>query len=192
VYLGTADQPVDSQPPRILATDVPATAQAGALAVARFAVADRTVTDGGPQLARAWASVDGAYVDGWFMGGDLFRVVLPTDQAGDHTVVLCAEDRLGNVACSAPTTYAVEGAVEPGTTGDTGAPPTETTETDPPTTDPDPGDPDPDPAPPEEDKGCGCASGGTTGGGWLPIALAVWLRARGGRRAAPRAEERQR
>jgi hypothetical protein len=87
----------------------------------RFAVSDRTVTDEGPQLARAFAVIDpdgaATEVDAVFMGGDLFRAVLPAADSGTIAYRACAEDRNGNLACSADQTYDI-GGEPPGDTGD--------------------------------------------------------------------------
>jgi hypothetical protein len=52
-----------------------------------------------------------------FMGGDLFRVVLPASDGGTVTFQACAEDRNANLGCSVDQMYEVDG--EPPTdTGD--------------------------------------------------------------------------
>jgi MYXO-CTERM domain-containing protein len=69
-----------------------------------FAVSDRDVSDEGPRLARAYAVLDpdgaATEVDGWYIGGDLFRVDVPGLDSGTLALELCAEDRNGNVGCS--------------------------------------------------------------------------------------------
>jgi MYXO-CTERM domain-containing protein len=116
VYLGNADMPVDSTAPNILAVDVPATAMPGAEVPVRFAVSDRDVNDEGPRLARAYAVLDpdgaATEVDAWYVGGDLFRVMVPGLDTGTLTLELCAEDRNGNVGCSAA--QAIEFGAGPG------------------------------------------------------------------------------
>ncbi|PRQ05454.1 FG-GAP repeat protein [Enhygromyxa salina] len=113
VYLGNMLQPADSQPPRIIAVDAPSMAPADAEVPVTFAVSDRTVTDEGPRLARAYATVDpdgaGTEVEGWFLGGDLFRVMLPGAPSGTVVFQVCAEDRAGNTACSEAEMYEIGG-----------------------------------------------------------------------------------
>jgi MYXO-CTERM domain-containing protein len=105
VYLGNADMPADSTPPTIIAVDVPATAMPGAEVPVRFAVSDADVNDEGPRLTRAYAVLDpdgaATEVAGWYVGGDLFRVAIPGLDSGMLALELCAEDRNGNVGCSA-------------------------------------------------------------------------------------------
>jgi len=111
LYLGAASAAVDEQPPRIIAVQVPEGVAAGDTPSVRFAVSDATVTDEGPRLSRAWLQLSGANAQSIvanFVGGDLFRAVLPGDIEG--TVVefsACAEDRHGNAACSEPASYVV-------------------------------------------------------------------------------------
>jgi MYXO-CTERM domain-containing protein len=104
VYVGNEDQPVDSQPPKILAVDVPASADGGATVPVRFAVSDRDVNDEGPRLARAYAVLDpdgtATEVEAWYVGGDLFRAEVSGLDSGVLSLELCAEDRQGNVGCS--------------------------------------------------------------------------------------------
>jgi hypothetical protein len=116
LYLGNSGVPIDTVPPRIIAVEPLAeTIGAGATPVLRFAVSDNTVTDEGPRLSRAFAriSTDDAMqeVDATFMGGDLFRAVLPAQETQGATVtaLVCAIDRQGNEACSEPQTYTIMG-----------------------------------------------------------------------------------
>ena len=113
VYLGSSAQPVDSTAPRILAVETVDVPNADEDLVIRYAVSDRFVSDSGPRLNAAYASVsvDGggaATTAATFMGGDLFRVVIPGEADGAMvSVELCAEDRQGNVGCSQPLGYVV-------------------------------------------------------------------------------------
>jgi MYXO-CTERM domain-containing protein len=121
VYLGNVMQPIDGQPPVIRGVEQLDAIAEGTEAVVRFAVSDRTVTDEGPRLARAWVVVDPSGVatqtDARFIGGDLFRAVLPQQAPGTVTFRACAEDPSGNTACSEDQTYDVIG--DPSeTTGD--------------------------------------------------------------------------
>ena len=117
VYLANAMVPADSHAPVILAVESMAVVATAQEPVFHFAVGDRTVTDEGPRLHRAWAVIDpsGAAneIDAWFMGGDQFRVVLPAVDTGTVVFQVCAEDRAGNVGCSEEQSYDV-GDVPPG------------------------------------------------------------------------------
>ncbi|PRQ09490.1 FG-GAP repeat domain-containing protein [Enhygromyxa salina] len=158
VYLGNMLMPVDSQAPQILAVDAPSSVSADTEIVAHFAVSDRTVTDEGPRLTRAFARVDpsgaATEINGWFVGGDLFRVELPGAGSGTIEFELCAEDQAGNIGCSAAQTTMI---------GD-----------DPGDGDGDPGDGDGDPGDGDGDPGDGDGdsgdddSGGETAGTGLP------------------------
>lgn len=121
VYLANEGLAVDSTAPLILAVEALGTVDVGDEPVLRFAVSDRTVTDEGPQLDRAFAVIDpdGATtaVDATFMGGDLFRVVLPASPAGTVVFQVCAEDRNANLGCSENQMYDVEELNPPNTTG---------------------------------------------------------------------------
>ncbi|KIG17380.1 hypothetical protein DB30_03299 [Enhygromyxa salina] len=113
VYLGNDMMPVDSQAPQIIAVNAPSSAPANQVVVAHLAVSDRTVTDEGPRLRRAFARIDpsgaATEVSGWFIGGDLFRVELPGAGSGPIEFELCAEDQAGNIGCSAAQTYEIGG-----------------------------------------------------------------------------------
>lgn len=196
VYRATEGVPVDSTAPRILAVEDPGMVPAGEEAVVRFAVSDRTVTDEGPQLDRAFAVIDPngtpTPVDATYMGGDLFRVVLPAADGGTVTFQVCAEDRNANIGCSEDQTYEV-GGEPPGETGDS-------TGTNPDTTggglddtgaltsgattgtgvaatgngdDPSGGETDTDTAGAGggDDGGCGCRQDASGRGGWLMLGL---------------------
>jgi MYXO-CTERM domain-containing protein len=148
VYFGNTDMPVDSTPPIIIEVDVPASAMPGAVVPVHMAVSDRDVNDEGPRLARAYAVLDpdgaATQIDGWYVGGDLFRVEVPGLDAGTLTLELCAEDRNGNVGCSVA--QAIEFGAGPGD-GDG-----------------DPGDGDGDPGDGDGDPGDGDGDGDPTGG----------------------------
>lgn len=118
VYLADDQEPSDSRAPVIIATEMP---DVGGGAI-RFAVSDNTVSDEGPRLARAYAVIDpegeATEIPAWFMGGDLFRVIMPAvPPEGEIAFQLCAEDRNANVACTQTETYGGGGV---GTTGGDG------------------------------------------------------------------------
>ena len=113
LYLGTSQVPVDTVAPKIRAVEsVPAPSPDDA-PVFRFAVSDNTTTDTGPRLQKAYLKVtapSAAEVVASFMGGDLFRAVLPKYAGGtDVSFQACATDRQGNEGCSAAITYTVSG-----------------------------------------------------------------------------------
>lgn len=111
VFFGNEDMAVDTTAPQIVTQSATSDVTVGEATVVLFAVSDNTVTDEGPRLSRAYAMLDvgGAMseVDGWFVGGDLFRVELDNASAGTVSLELCAEDRNGNIGCSEPVTYEV-------------------------------------------------------------------------------------
>lgn len=121
VYFGTAEASADDRAPEIRAQEDVSAVDADSEVVLRFAVRDAVVADSGPRLNRAWAAVT---VDGdveefgaRFMGGDLFRVVIPGQADGvEVEVALCAEDRAGNSGCGELIMYQVG----QGGTGETG------------------------------------------------------------------------
>lgn len=103
VYLANQLVPVDDRVPVIRAFEV-VTIAAGTATPVRFAVVDRAVTDEGPRLKAAFArwqiGTEIKEIAATFMGGDLYRVVLPavTDAAN---YALCARDTAGNEGCTA-------------------------------------------------------------------------------------------
>lgn len=100
VFFGTMAVAQDTVPPTIGATDM---TTVGGETIIRFAVRDNAVTDEGPRLRRAFLYVDNMEVPARFMGGDLYRAVLP---AGAAAFTACAEDLAGNVTpnCGGSTT----------------------------------------------------------------------------------------
>ncbi|MBK8715013.1 MAG: VCBS repeat-containing protein [Deltaproteobacteria bacterium] len=112
VYFANDGVPVDSTNPVIRSVEAPpAAVSADTEVVVRYAVSDRTVTDEGPRLARAYAVVDpsgaATEIDATAMGGDLFRVTIPAQPTGTVVYTLCAEDPSGNVGCSTEQMYDV-------------------------------------------------------------------------------------
>jgi hypothetical protein len=105
VYFGTSAVPVDVRPPKFRAVEGLSAPASGGELVFHFAVSDEATTDEGPRLRAASARV--TLVDGReqevpasFMGGDLFRAVLPVAFEDVERVDACATDRAGNAACS--------------------------------------------------------------------------------------------
>ncbi len=116
VYLANQGVPADTTPPGYRAVEQLEGVEADEEPVLHFAVFDRSVTDEGPRLDRAFAVIDpgGAdtVIDATYMGGDMFRAVLPG--APDGTVVsynVCAEDLAANIECSTVMMYEVGEAV---------------------------------------------------------------------------------
>lgn len=96
VYFGNASVAVDTTAPQIVAIDMTTVASDN---VVRFAVRDNAVTDEGPRLRRAYVTVDATEVPARYMGGDLYRAVLPPSAA---MFTVCAEDQAGNAGCGEP------------------------------------------------------------------------------------------
>jgi hypothetical protein len=104
VYRGVEPAPADSRPPVLRRLPELTTVPSGEPLVVRFAVSDNATTDGGPRLGP-----DGAYVE-WqanggeptrvaatFVGGDLFRAVVPAQPEGaELTLTVGAVDQAGN------------------------------------------------------------------------------------------------
>lgn len=101
LYLGTEAQAADTRAPTFRAVQHDASTSAGNV-VLHFAVADATTTDVGPRLREAHVklSADGTDIPAQFMGGDLYRAVVPVGTPGVHKFKACATDAAGNSACS--------------------------------------------------------------------------------------------
>ncbi len=113
VYLGTDKVPVDTLAPKIRGVEAVGSPGSGDKPVVRFAVSDNATTDTGPRLKKAYLKItapSAMEVPATFMGGDLFRGVLPA-QADGTTVTFeaCATDRQNNDGCSNPVNYTVTG-----------------------------------------------------------------------------------
>lgn len=130
VYFGTASQAIDETPPAFRAVETFAVVEADREVVLHFAVTDNAVTDGGPRLSRAYVLFsagggDQGSIEASFMGGDLFRAVLPALPEGTPgTAQPCAVDRRGNEGCADAFTYDVVvggGDETTGTESDTGS-----------------------------------------------------------------------
>jgi hypothetical protein len=114
VYIGTATAPADTVPPKFRAVETITEANAGDTPVIRFAVSDNATTDEGPRLQKAYIKVttpdSSADVPAVFMGGDLFRAVLPAQSMpGEVSYSACATDLAGNNGCALAKTYTVKG-----------------------------------------------------------------------------------
>jgi hypothetical protein len=112
VYLGTADNPVDNRAPAIVAAQKPSAFLPNKDIELRFAVSDRVSSDGGPRVrAFVRAAIDGGMaseIPARFMGGDLFRAMIPMQKDGASVVVeLCAEDKHKNLGCAPKHTIAI-------------------------------------------------------------------------------------
>jgi MYXO-CTERM domain-containing protein len=120
VYIGTDASVVDVVPPKIRAVETLGSVGPGEAPVFRYGISDNATTDTGPRLQKAYLKItepSASEVPAAFMGGDLFRAVLP-GQAGGTTVTFqaCALDRQGNEGCSTTLSYTVTG-VGPGSGG---------------------------------------------------------------------------
>ncbi|MFO0616861.1 MAG: VCBS repeat-containing protein [Polyangiaceae bacterium] len=93
VYFGNANVAIDTRAPKIIAQS--ATMTSAAEQIVRFRISDNAVTDVGPRLQRAWLKVGLNEIDAKFVGGDVFRAVIPAGAAGTP-IVACATDRQGN------------------------------------------------------------------------------------------------
>jgi len=129
VYWGVG--PVDQLVPVVPRPPFPGRVAPESETSLRFGVRDAVVTDHGPRLSRAFARADFGggvtEVEAVFVGGDLFRAVLPGLPATGWSaqVELCAIDRAGNEGCSPPVEYSALGPPPtPETGGDTGTSPT--------------------------------------------------------------------
>jgi hypothetical protein len=103
VYQGIAPAPADTRAPVLRAGPALATQPDGSVGIT-FALADNVTTDGGPRLATEGVTVEWQAGGGevkqtpaTFLGGDLFRAVLPAGTAGaDLLVSISAVDQAGN------------------------------------------------------------------------------------------------
>jgi len=130
VFLGSKVQDVDATPPAIRAVQTPTDVAADTEVVVHFAVTDNAVTDEGPRLHGALLRVTiGAEmqdVPAGFMGGDLFRAVVPGQPEGTMvSFQACATDRQDNEGCADAIVFEVGGGAGTGSTdggsGDAGS-----------------------------------------------------------------------
>jgi MYXO-CTERM domain-containing protein len=122
IYMGSGASVADTTPPKFRAIETP-TALAGTDTVVHFAITDAYTSDTGEHVnsvslsytigARAEETVPAS-----FIGGDLFRAVIPAQAAGTElSFTVSAADGVGEVAASEPIALIV--AAPPG--GDGGA-----------------------------------------------------------------------
>lgn len=104
VYLGSSSMPVDETPPVIIAYESPDGRDTSRSFALRLAVSDRVVTDSGPRV-RVYAALGASEIEGTFIGGDLFRVVLPPATGSSVEGALCAMDAQGNETCTPTFVY---------------------------------------------------------------------------------------
>lgn len=123
VFAGIAPLPVDTVAPKIRAVEAVATPTPSDSPVVRFAVSDNATTDEGPRLQKAYLKItapSASEIKAVFMGGDMFRAVLPAEAGGTAvSFEACAKDRQGNEGCSKAFSYTVSGS-GPATTGSGG------------------------------------------------------------------------
>lgn len=123
VFLGTDLVPEDGTAPRIIMSEDPLIGDAAV--IVRFAVSDDALSDHGPRLSAAYAVIDPAgeatQIDARFVGGDIFRVELPTAPEDTEVVYrLCAVDWNENEGCTDDLMYGVGGSSTTDTGADTG------------------------------------------------------------------------
>lgn len=123
VYVGSDAAVVDTTAPRFRAVEQAGNVTPDDAPVVRFAVADNAATDTGPRLQKVYVKItapSASEAGALFIGGDLFRAVLPK-QAGGSMVSYqaCAVDKQGNEGCSAALSYTVSG-MGPATSGSGG------------------------------------------------------------------------
>ncbi len=121
LYMGAGAALSDVRGPVLRAIESVPDRHASERAVVRFGVSDNVTTDIGPRLSAIYAEITSGSedsgapvrVDARFIGGDLFRVVLPAQMTnGAVSWRVCATDRRANTTCSTPATYHVTGAGE--------------------------------------------------------------------------------
>jgi len=119
LYVANQGLPVDDRAPAFRAIET-GSFEAGSAIVVRAAISDRSVTDNGPRLSAATATLSGdgveESVDITFLGGDLFRAEFPSQAEGAYAVEVCATDMAGNEGCE---TTQIEVAAGSGETGGT-------------------------------------------------------------------------
>ncbi|MDF3071595.1 MAG: hypothetical protein K0R38_7196 [Polyangiaceae bacterium] len=188
IYLGAGDSVADTTPPKFRAIETPS-AVAGEDIIVRFAVTDAYTSETGEHvhdvtLTYAVGEAEEDTVPATFIGGDLFRAVIPAQPAGAEVAFsVSATDGPGETASSEPVSFTVAAAAAGGggAGGEGGAPPAPTeggaggatpTEGEAKT----------------EDDGCGCAvPGGAPSSSGAGVALLLGLTAWINRRRRTRA-----
>jgi MYXO-CTERM domain-containing protein len=124
VFQGIDPLPVDTVAPKIRGVEDVTAGSAEEEPVIRFAVSDNATTDEGPRLQQAFIKIlapSATNVDAMFIGGDLFRAVLPKQASGAKVdYQACAIDRQGNQGCSMTLSYTVGGGSGSGGAGGNG------------------------------------------------------------------------
>lgn len=107
LYLGTAAVARDTRPPLVRAIERLRDGTPASAAIVRFAVSDGATSDVGPRLRSATLEIGDAIVPAKFVGGDLFRAVVPTTATASAVLTYraCAVDWAGNRGCSAPVVF---------------------------------------------------------------------------------------
>ncbi len=111
VFGGIDPLPVDTVAPLVRAVEPVSAKTADDAPIIRFAVSDNATTDEGPRLSSAFINIlspSASSVPAMFIGGDLFRAVMPKQASG--TLVeyqACAVDVQGNQGCSKTLSYTV-------------------------------------------------------------------------------------
>lgn len=93
IYFGSDQVAVDTRAPHVRAVEE-VTLSSSAETVVRFAISDNATTDEGPRLSRAYVLVGDQQIEAKFIGGDVFRAVVPA--TSETTFKVCAVDRAGN------------------------------------------------------------------------------------------------
>jgi MYXO-CTERM domain-containing protein len=100
LYLGVAPAPADTVAPAYRAVQHGFAATGSETAI-HFAVFDGSTTDVGPRLREAHIQLTegGQSITATWMGGDLYRAVVPTPDVGIYHFKACATDAAGNAGC---------------------------------------------------------------------------------------------
>jgi hypothetical protein len=128
VYQGAAPVPSDRRPP-VLRHGPVLTSRPEAPSVVIIGLSDNTTTDGGPRLGPDGAFVEGqvegeapARVEATFLGGDLFRAVLPPEADGQGLMVRVGTVDQAGIELSTPFTSPIPIAPDPGDGAPAGTP----------------------------------------------------------------------
>ena len=96
LYFGTESVVEDNLAPRVIAIENVALSAASETVV-RFRLSDNATSDGGPRVDRAWVLVGNQQIDAAFVGGDLFRAVVPA--TSESVLTVCSADASGVTEC---------------------------------------------------------------------------------------------